>query len=159
MRLRGAEDTEFEMKVTGYQFSHLKQEPYDSDWLNIHVDVAHPRGDWSKTDACLLTFELSQLIDWLRSIADECPEHAQIDFMEPELWFEWFGGDRNALRIYLHYSLRPSWSPYHGKNEEEELFVEFEVMPKDLRSFADYLSKELQRFPVRVGISKRFSGH
>ena len=73
MRLRGAENTEFEMKVTGYQFSHLKQEPYDSDWLNIHVDVAHPRGDWSKTDACLLTFELSQLIDWLRSIADECP--------------------------------------------------------------------------------------
>ena len=157
MRLRGAEKTEFEMKVSGYQFPHQTKEPYDSDWLNIHVDVTHPRGTWSKIDACLLTFELSRLIDWLRSVAAECPEHAEIGFMEPELSFEWFGGERNALRVYFEYGLRPSWSPYHGKNEEDELFVEFETTPEDLSSFADYLSKELKRFPVRGGIPQR--GH
>ena len=159
MRLRGAENTEFEMKVSGYQFPHHKQESYDSDWLNIHVDVTHPRGAWSKTDACLLTFEVSGLIDWLRTIADECLKHAEIDFIEPELRFEWFGSEKNVLRIYLHYGLRPAWSPYHGKNEEDELFVEFEMTPKNLRSFADYLIKELKRFPIRVGIPKQLSGH
>jgi hypothetical protein len=157
MRLRGAESTEFEMKIAGYEFPHDKQTPYDSDWLKIHVDVTHPRGAWSKTDPCLLTFELSRLINWLRSIADECPEHAEVGFMEPELWFKWLGNGKNVLRIYLEYALRPSWSPFHGKNEEEELFVEFEMTPKDLGSFADYLSKELKRFPIRVGESKQ--GH
>lgn len=31
MRLRGDESTEFEMTVAGYQFPHLKHEPYDAD--------------------------------------------------------------------------------------------------------------------------------
>ncbi len=60
MKLRGDEQTEFEMNVAGYQFPNLENEPYDSDWLNIHVSVTHPRGAWSKTDACILTFELAQ---------------------------------------------------------------------------------------------------
>lgn len=72
--------------------------------------------------------------------------------MEPELRFEWFGEGRNVLRIYLDYSLRPEWSPYHGPNEEEELFVEFTVTPDELTNAAMALFGELQRFPVRVKI-------
>lgn len=152
MRLKGDENTEFEMKVVGYQFPHLENEPYDSDWLNIHVNVKHPRGAWSKTDACMLTFELAHLIGWLRWVADDLPAHSEESFMEPELSFEWLGGDRNILRVYLHYSLRPVWSPYHGPKEEEELFVEFAATPEDLRHAAAALRDELQKFPVRVGV-------
>jgi hypothetical protein len=152
MRLKGDENTEFEMKVAGYQFPHLQHEPYDSDWLNITVSVKHPRGAWSKTDACMLTFELAQLIDWLRWIADDRPTHSEESFMEPELRFEWFGGGRNVLRVNLDYSLRPAWSPYHGPDKEEELFVEFAATPEDLRGAAALLRDDLKKFPVRVGV-------
>jgi hypothetical protein len=130
----------------------LEHEPYDADWLNIDVSVRHPRGAWRTIDACMLTFELARLVDWLRWLADDCPSHAEEDFIEPELRFEWFGDERNVLRIYLHYSLRPSWSPYHGPDEEDELFVEFPITPDDLRTAAASLSNDLKRFPVRVGV-------
>ena len=150
MRLRGGE-AEFEMRVAGYQFPNLPNEPYDADWLNISVSVKHPRGSWRKTDPCLLTFELAGLIDWLERLAAERPAHAEEVFMEPELRFEWFGGGRGVLRVYLHYSLRPAWAPYHGPGEEEELFVEFALTPEELRGAARSLRADLERFPVRVG--------
>lgn len=87
MRLKGDENNNFEMRVAGYQFPHLEHEPYDSDWLNIEVSVKHPRGTWSKTDACILTFELASLIDWLGWLADNLPTHSEENFMEPELGF------------------------------------------------------------------------
>lgn len=139
------EYTEFEMTVAGYQFPHIANEPYDSDWLNIQVNVRHPCGSWSKTDACLLTSELADQAAWHSRIAEELPPHSEIGFMEPEQWFEWFGEGRNVLGIYLDYSLRPEWSPNHGPNEEEELFVEF-------TDAAATLSGELERFPCRVKI-------
>jgi hypothetical protein len=152
MKLRGDVNTEFEMRVAGYQFPHLEHEPYDSDWLNIQVRVKHSRGAWSKTDACMLTFELAHLIDWLKGLADDLPAHSEERFMEPELSFEWFGEDRNILRIYLHYSLRPPWSPYHGPDEEEELFVEFAVTPEGLRNACASLHDDLKKYPVRVDV-------
>jgi len=152
MKLVCGENVEFEMNVVGYQFPHVEHVSYDSDWLNVHVSVTHPRGSWSKTDACLLTFELAQLIEWLRNLATDNLAHSVQDFMEPELSFEWFGGDRNILRIYLDFSLRPSWSPCHGVNEEKELFVEFALNPEYLRNLAAYLRGELKRFPVRLGM-------
>jgi len=151
VKLRGDEGTEFEVRAAGYQFPHLGHEPYDADWLNIQVSVRHPRGAWSKTDACMLTFELAHLIDWLRWVADDLPAHSEESFMEPELSSEWSGEGRNILRVYLHYSLRPEWSPCHGPDEGEELFVEFAITPEDLRAAAASLSGELKKFPVRVG--------
>lgn len=151
MRLKSA-IFEFEMKVAGYQFPNLENEPYDSDWLNIYMTANHPRGAWNKTDACLLTFELAHLIEWLNSTADELPENSKVHFMEPELSFEWFGSGKNILRVYLDYGLRPQWSPYHGPNEEEELFMEFHVTPEETKGAASSLSRDLEKFPVRVGI-------
>ncbi len=152
MKLQSGGNIKFEMDVVGYQFPQTENEPYDSDWLNIHVSVKHPRGSWSKTDACMMTFELAQLIEWFRGLADNCPSHSEKYFTEPELSFKWFGEGKNVLRINLDYSLRPAWSPYDGENEEEELFVEFEVTPEDLKAAAASLVEKLKKFPVRVGI-------
>jgi len=117
MKLIGNHKTEFEMRVVGYQFPGLKQEPYDADWLNIEVNIKHPRSAWRKTEPCILTFELAHLADWLGWIVEGSPAHSEEGFMEPELHFEWFGEPRNVLRVYLDYGLRPAWSPYHGTNE------------------------------------------
>lgn len=81
MKLKADEYSEFEMSVAGYQFPHIENEPYDSDWLNIQLNVNHPRGSWSKTNACLLTFELVGLAAWLRRIAEEPPSHSEEGFI------------------------------------------------------------------------------
>lgn len=152
MKITNYVDTEFEMLVEGYQFPSIKHEQYDADWLNILVKVKHPRGIWSKSSPCMLTWELANLAKWLENIADNSLFNSEIDFMEPELSFKWFGEGKNILRIYLHYSLRPSWSPYYGKNEENELFVDFTLMPDDLRKAAASLHSKVKQFPVKVKI-------
>lgn len=144
--------TEFELEVVSYQFPQLENEAYDSDWLNIRVTVEHPRGSWSKTDSCLLTFELAGLADWLSKIAEEMPAVSEADFIEPELSFKWIGEGNNCLSIYLDYSLRPEWCPYDGPNQEDELFVTFAVTADDLRNAAGSLRHQLQKFPVRVQV-------
>lgn len=155
MKLASGKDEEFEMTVVGYEFPHLKQEPFDADWLNIHVDVKHSRGYWSKNYPCLLTWELDDLAEWLESIAATNPPRSEKHFTEPELRFEWFGGI-NTLRVHLHYSLRPSWSPYHGPNEEKDLFVQFTLTPQNLGELAVALRREIKQFPVRVRV-RRFN--
>ncbi len=82
-----------------------------------------------------------------------CPAHSEESFLEPELRFEWFGDGRNVLKVYLDYSLRPPWSPYHGPDEEGELFVEFPVIPEDLRNTVASLREDLKNFPIRVACS------
>ena len=140
------------MTVVGYEFPQSGRQPYDADWLKIRVDVKHPRGDWSKTDACLLTWELAELANWLNTMASPAPNHPQIEFMEPELRFEWSGGGENLLRIHLNYSLRPPWSPYHGPNQEEDLVLAFPLNPETLRAAARSLVEETKKFPVRVAV-------
>lgn len=148
MLLRG-EDYELELKVAGYQFPR-HHEPYDADWLNISVRVRHPRGSWSATDPCMLTWELAELAEWLRRVAGGEPAEAKQVFMEPELRFAVLDGEPRRLRVYFEYNFRPAWSPYLGPDEEEELWVEFEVGPEELRRAADSLSAEARRFHVRV---------
>lgn len=152
MKLMAGKTTDFEMTVAGYQFPHLANQEYDADWLIVSVQVRHPRGAWNKTDPCLLTWELAELTEWFERIADNNPHHSNIDFMEPELSFEWLGEQRNTLRVHLNYSLRPSWSSYHGPNEEKDFFVEFAVSADDLRTVVTSLRAEIARFPVRVKV-------
>lgn len=55
MRLFGKSGLGFELSILGYQFPHLMIEEYDSNWLNIRVDVVHPGVSWNATDAAMLT--------------------------------------------------------------------------------------------------------
>jgi len=150
MILTSGKDEEFEMTVAGYEFPHLEHEPFDADWLDVHVNVIHSRGAWSKNYPCVLTWELAGLAEWLESIAETNPPYSERRFMEPELRFEWFGEGMNTLRVHLHYSLRPSWSPYHGPNEEKDLYVQFTLTPDNLSQATTSLRGEIKQFPVRV---------
>ena len=80
--------TELKMSVEGYQFPALENEPWDADWLNIKIQVKHPKGNWKATDPCLLTFELKWLIEWFEKICEGEKADAQIYFTEPCLEFE-----------------------------------------------------------------------
>jgi hypothetical protein len=99
----------------------------------------------------LLTWELAGLAEWLGRVAGGGPVGAEEVFMDPELWFRVLDGEPRRLRVYFEYNFRPAWSPYHGPDEEEELWIEFEVEPEELRRAADSLRADSRAFPVRVG--------
>jgi hypothetical protein len=147
----GNKDSKFEMTVIGYQFPQLGHKQYDADWLKIKVSAKHPRGSWVKTDPCLLTWELAELAVWFHKIAENNSGDSNIEFMEPELRFEWFRESQNTLRVHLSYSLRPVWSPYSGPDAENDLYIDFAPNPETLKQIANSLREAAERFPVRVG--------
>ena len=150
MKLSEDENTEFELKIIGYQFPRLENEPYDSDWLNITICVKHPRGSWTATDPSLMTDEVQDLIDWLEAIADGQTVDSDAYFTEPNLQFQLPDNDANKLRVYFDLECRPSWAKSTFK-DDDELWVEFSVTPEILRNTAKSLRLQLEKFPTRVG--------
>ena len=150
MKLSEDENTEFELKIIGYQFPDLENEPYDSDWLNITIRVKHPRGSWTATDPSLMTDEVQDLIDWLEAIADGQTVDSDAYFTEPNLQFQLPDNDANKLRVYFDLECRPSWAKSTFK-DDDELWVEFSVTPEILRNTAKSLRLQLEKFPTRVG--------
>ncbi len=150
MLLIGNDNTEFEMKVVGYQFPHLEHEQYDSDWLSIMIRVKLPQGSWTAIDPSLLTWELVGLTEWLESIVDGKRVESEESFMEPNLRFELIEEEPKKLRVYFELESRPGWAPYDGAGMND-LWAEFEINAEEIRAAAASLREDLKRFPIRVG--------
>ena len=143
-------DVEFNLMVEGYEFPHIKNTAYDSNWLNVAVKVKHPRGSWSHTDACLLTWELKALAEWLKNLAKGEPAASEIDFLEPELWFEVTKG---KLKVHLDYEMRPPWlPPAETESASNSVCLTFETEPEALKEAVNSLQYFSKRFPTRVGV-------
>ncbi len=148
MLLSGDDSNRFELSVVGYQFPHLENEEYDSDWLRIHIQVNHPRGTWTSTDSCLLTWEVERLVEWFTSIAKGNPIADDEDFIEPNLRFELLD-DRSRMRVYFELECRPSWAPSDGAGMND-LWVDLNANAQELRNGAASLRADLEQFPIRV---------
>jgi hypothetical protein len=144
MLLRNDVFTELKMEVIGYQFPAFEKEPYDADWLNIKIQVKHPKGNWKAIDPCLLTFEIKQLIEWFEKICEEKGVEKHLYFTEPCLEFEIL---KDKLRVFFSHKFAPPWI----KDYTEEFFIDFTVSQPELKRAAQNLQRELERFPIRVG--------
>lgn len=153
MLLFSCKETSLYLTLEGYQFPSCRNEPYDADWLNVKIRASHPKGNWSATQPCLLTWEVIELVEWFKSLANDGPLHSRKSFIEPELSFEWLMQPNGLLRVYLDYELRPPWSPYHGPHEEPEFFLQCAISKKGLDLLSSSLAAEAARFPVRVPVS------
>lgn len=138
------------MKVVGYQFPHLENERYDSDWLNVRIRVKLPEVSWVATDPSLLTWELERLIEWLESIADGERVNAEESFTEPNLRFELIEEEPKRLRVYFELESRPGWAAYDAARMDD-LWVEVEIDAEKLKESAASLREDLKRFAIRVG--------
>ncbi len=150
MLLQGPDNTEFELKVVGYEFPGIKDTVYDSDWLKIAIRVKIPRGPWTSTNAYLLTWEVARLADWFCSIADRTPADSAMDFIEPNLRFELLPDAKaQILRVYFELEARPPWarSTVAGL---DDLWADLYASPGGVKNAAASLRADLQRFPPRV---------
>ena len=153
MRLPGPNGDEFELRIAAYQFPEIDYEEYDANWLVVET-LATARGRrWQSHDACLLTWEVAWLADWVEAIAARNTLEAVLDFTEPNLRFELEPGttERIRLRVYFEVECRPEWAPARAAGMND-LWVELECSPSDLRTWAATLREQRAQFPPRAGV-------
>jgi hypothetical protein len=134
MRLHGP-NVRFELRVSP---------PGSEGWCRAEITVDTPKGHWSARDNCLRADEVSQLAAWLESTQRPPGDEAQIQFLEPELAFEYTGADLSTIRVYLAWNLRPrsQWG-----SESEEFAVDFPVTEKVRHQAAASLRKQVGQRP------------
>src|SRR5262249_49490658 len=111
MRLSGPDGQAVELRIAEYQFPHLPDRDYDSNWLIIEGWVCHPKGSWSFRDACLMTYEVRRLADWLEAVGTGKQERPWANFTEPNLLFRFEGAAGSiTLRVYFELECRPAWA-------------------------------------------------
>jgi hypothetical protein len=123
---------------------------WDSNWLNIRIDVESERGSWNATDPSLLTGDVEGLARWLDAVAEGRAQEREIDFLEPNLSFELRDESDGGvtLRVWFELESRPSWAPADGASARD-LWVDLDVSKRDVRRSASELREHLQTFPPR----------
>ena len=80
-----------------------------------------------------------------------------LDFLEPNLAFTRISSPPDAplVRVIFRLEARPPWRPSrHGDEDDwDDVYLEFDVTPDDLRVAARDLRADLERFPVRLMLS------
>jgi hypothetical protein len=139
-------NTEFELRVLGYQFPQNADDEWDSNWLLVNIRVSAPQGSWSVTDPCLLTWESHWLLNWLADVAvGECQE--DMSFLESNILFQLTGRSEDAL--HLRIELKDELSQRGVMTEEADPPILLAVSVPRVRQAIAELYGELRLFPVR----------
>ncbi len=154
MKLTNPTNASFALTLIGYQFPALATAPYDSNWLQVRVDVTTSQGLWSAIEPCLLTYEIEQLADWLDHVVVVDPNtNSMCSFTEPCLCFERVVDQEGqiCLRIYFELEVRPPWAPARQASQED-IWIDFPLEVIDIPSATQSLRVQLQRYPQRAEI-------
>lgn len=153
MLLVGENGGRFELTILGYEFPRIARDAWDSNWLDIRIDVQTERGAWSATDPSLTTFEVASFADWLEAIADGRRRESDVEFTEPNLSFGLHAesGDTVTLRVWFELESRPPWAPSKLAGERD-VWLDVDVRRGDARRAAAELRAQLQEFPQRAPV-------
>jgi len=139
------------LSLLGYQFPDLTSEPWDSDWLNVQLNLTDADRAWSRVDPCLLTFEARELAMWLREVAECSPSPGMLYFTEPCLAFEVVRENaiNVVLRVFLSHEFCPPWA--ESLLKEDAYSLDLFTTRSDLLEASASLSSQLTLFPERAG--------
>ncbi|MCX4693892.1 hypothetical protein [Streptomyces sp. NBC_01408] len=159
--LLGDHASSVELCPLRYQFSEVRGDSYDDNWLVIGGTAMTPEGIWSFTDPCLLTDEAREVSAWLRAVAAGTVEVTGPDadgylspdkwFVEPVLAFSLVGrsDDGAVIRVHLSMEAAPPWQQGENGADIYQHFVEARVDTAALLHAADQWDLALASFPAR----------
>jgi len=148
MTFIGIDDQTVELKITNYQFPQAKtSENYDSNWLNIYINVKSKLGHWQTIGSSLLTWEVEKIIKWFLDLSvNKIIELNSLEFIEPNLSFHLLQNDIafKSVRIEFDLDSRP-------KSADDSIiyYVDGIFSNEELRKLSDDLTKDLSKFPKR----------
>ncbi|MEN5090544.1 hypothetical protein ABE458_07625 [Pseudomonas protegens] len=105
---RAPPELRVELEILGYQFPE-SHDSLDGNWLLVRGRIQHPQGAWSFDDACLTTFELDQLAQWLQTLEQPEGPPRPCWFTEPCLEFHYLGGPEPQIQIHFCLEAAPPW--------------------------------------------------
>jgi len=98
----------------------------------------------SALDPALLTYEVRELADWLRSVESGRREGRDISFLEPCLSFHLRTPDE--LEVELSHEFRPPWA----KDLDQSAVLLFRLNEVNLSSAVESLDQQLAKYPQRA---------
>lgn len=135
-----------ELKIVNYQYPDILNQEFDSNWLNIFIDVKSKMGHWQTVDPSLMTNEVQLLIDWFRDLSINKTNDDFGYCTEPNLSFNLLEKTlaRKKIRIGFGAESRPlSFKP------DMEYYIDCEFTNTELDAIASELAEELEKFPPR----------
>ena len=141
-----SKDTSLSFEIDDYQYpEHKSQEKgydYDANWLEVAIQYSYHNEVEKYKDACLLTYELEELIDGLSEVIAGKESLYISDFMEPYLKFAIASTDGKILlgMEFVYEANKTSWRSHKVS----------EVITKEsAEEIAEELRSMLARFPQR----------
>lgn len=148
MIFNGINGQRVELKILGYESPEKINDYWDDNWLNIYLNVKSQIGDWEVTDPSLTTWEVQEIIDWFKTLADDqIPKSRLLGFTEPNLSFTLLDNNNKLTRSFLisfHLESRPGFAA-----DDKECYINFVANNQELREIADDLQAELNKYPER----------
>lgn len=138
----------YSLMIEGYQYPELET-GWDGNWLLIYSKVEYQNVNFERSDPCLVTSEVENIINWFRCISSgSVPEHTNLSFTEPNLEFQLYRKRNNLVQygIKLDLELKPNFKIDDSKNE---FVMIFEHSFEELRKIALSFEKQLAKFPKR----------
>ena len=148
MTFIGIDDQTVELKITNYQFPQTTTpDDYDSNWLNIYINVKSKFGHWQTIDSSLLTWDVEEIIKWFLDIADnKIVESNYLEFIEPNLSFHLLQNDTELKSIRIKFDLE---SRPKSAKDDTEYYIDGLFSNDELRKLSNDLTNDLSKFPKR----------
>lgn len=143
----GIENQIVELKIAGYQFPKaIIKNDYDSNWLNIQLEVKSFIGNWKSEDPSILTWEMENLINWFEDLGNNFIEEKTVEFIEPNLSFELIFSDEDLKQIRIKFDLesRPKFA-----KDNTDYFVDCLLFNSEVIELSKSLKKDLDKYPKR----------
>jgi hypothetical protein len=146
MVLTNSDDESFELEIKGYEYPNLSpRDDYDSNWLLINIKVQMLARSWTRTNPALLTWEVENLLKWLRDISTNKEVDPELEFIEPNVSFTLNGdGSSKKLRVHFDLEFKPG-----DPLDETDCFVDFPLNGNLLGDAVLALEASLNRFGQR----------
>jgi hypothetical protein len=151
MKVTGPSGDSLELRIAGYQFPANTSDYFDANWLYIEAEAAIAGRSWIARDPSLCTFEVKELYEWLRELADHSATRDSFEAMEPNYRFTALGQTANSkhrIRVLLELEVRPPWtaqnSAYHN-----DCWIDLQCSSEELLAWSADLEVQLSEFPVR----------
>ena len=142
--IHGPNGYSLSLRIEGYEYPGAET-GYDANWLNVRIDVEHPRGRWRFTSAWMTTVDAQGLVRWLE---DAASGRVDCDWTTLEYVLSF------AVATSPHWMVtgiftREALPHWHRAEEGEELIVPLGTSLNDLRAFAEDWKSQIAKYPVR----------
>lgn len=152
----GHHGTTLELGLSGYQFPALQSglEPlddrdWDANWLIVTGEARAAEGSsWRFRDPALTTWEVAELVTWLRAVIAQTAPAGWLEFTEPHLRFV-VGAYRDSQVTLLVELGHEAAEPPLVKKQAKQSLLTIETDQPQLEQAVAALERQLAEFPPR----------